>query len=178
MAERARQTTEPDYLALDAASEEKLEYYGGVVVAMAGASPRHNVLTANIIGALRALLSGTPCLVLASDQRVRIASTGAYVYPDATVVRAEPRFIGPRPASLENPLFVVEVLSPSTKDHDHGVKLAHYRRLPPCTRSCSSTPRRITWSSITASKRGSGSSPTSWTVRWSSRASDGGSPSR
>ena len=30
---------------------------------------------------------------------------------------------------LADPVLVVEVLSPSTEEHDRGVKLAHYRRL-------------------------------------------------
>lgn len=129
MGEPAIKTSLEDYLALDLASDGKLEYLNGVVVAMAGASPRHNQIAANVLGELRVALSGSPCRVLGSDQRVRVSQTGAYLYPDVTVTCAEPRFADDRPASLLNPRLVVEVLSSSTSDHDRGVKLAHYRRL-------------------------------------------------
>lgn len=125
----ATKTSVEDYLALDLASEGKLEYLNGVVVAMAGASPRHNQIAANVLMRLGIALEGSPCRALGSDQRVRISPTGAYLYPDVTVTCAEPRFADDRPASLLNPRLVVEVLSSSTIDHDRGAKLAHYRRL-------------------------------------------------
>jgi Uma2 family endonuclease len=96
---------------------------------MAGASPRHNLLVANLTGALRQALRDRPCVVLASDQRVCIEPTGLYTYPDVTVVcgplRAHPRFED----TLLNPTVLIEVLSPSTEAYDRGVKFAHYRRL-------------------------------------------------
>ncbi len=119
-----------EYLRLDEASEGRHEYLNGIVVAMAGASPRHNLVVTNVAALLRDRLASTPCVVLGSDQRVRVATTRSYVYPDVTVVCAEARFTEERPASLENPRLVVEVLSPSTEEHDRGVKLAHYRRVP------------------------------------------------
>ncbi len=130
MGEPARRVGVEQYLALDAGSDAKHEYLNGVVVAMAGGSPRHNLIAANLTGALGALLADTPCRVFGSDQRVRIAESGGYVYPDLSVVCDEPRFTDERPPSLDNPLVVVQVLSPSTEEHDRGTKLAHYRRLP------------------------------------------------
>jgi Uma2 family endonuclease len=125
----ARKVGVDEYLAIDAAAiDAKYEYLNGFLLAMAGASPRHNVIATNIATAFGQLLRETPCLVLNSDQRVRIEDTGAYVYPDVIVVCEEPRFTDESPRSLENPLLVVEVLSPSTEDHDRGTKLAHYRR--------------------------------------------------
>ncbi|HJL14877.1 MAG TPA: Uma2 family endonuclease [Sandaracinaceae bacterium LLY-WYZ-13_1] len=67
---------------------------------------------------------------MSSDQRVRVAETRAYVYPDVSVVCDDPRFADDRPPSLENPRLLVEVLSPTTEDVDRGAKLAHYRRMP------------------------------------------------
>jgi len=130
--ERPSPTTTPaEYLQLDEAAEGRLELLNGVVVAMAGASPRHNLLVTNVATELRQQLSGEPCLVFAADQRVRIAETRSYVYPDVVVCCGEPTFdTAERPASLENPTLLVEVLSPATIDHDLGAKLDHYRRLP------------------------------------------------
>ncbi|MDQ3033479.1 MAG: Uma2 family endonuclease [Myxococcota bacterium] len=129
MANPARRASVDEYLAIEASSDAKHEYLNGEIVAMAGASPRHNVIASNVTGVLRNALERSPYRVLGSDQRVRIESTGAYVYPDVSVVCSEPRFGVDRPVSLLNPSLVIEVLSPSTEDHDRGAKLAHYRRL-------------------------------------------------
>jgi Uma2 family endonuclease len=120
-----------EYLELDRAAEGKLELLNGVVVAMAGASPRHNHLVANVLGEMRAALRGHACFVFSQDQRVRIEPTGSYVYPDIVVTCDEPRFeTSEQPPSLENPSVVVEVVWQSTEDHDLGAKLSHYRRVP------------------------------------------------
>lgn len=129
MGEPASHVDEQGYLQLAAASEVKLEYVGGQVLAMAGASPRHNLIAMNIGAALARELGARGCLVFGSDQRVKVDATGAYVYPDLSVVCATPELTKDAPASLCNPALVVEVLSPSTEEHDRGVKLAHYRRL-------------------------------------------------
>lgn len=121
--------TAEEYLAMDLACEGKLEYLNGVVVAMAGASPRHNLIALNLGASLRGLLRGC-CTVFLSDQRVRISATDAYVYPDVSVACGALRFSEDRPRSLLNPSMVAEVLSPSTEEHDRGAKLAHYRRHP------------------------------------------------
>ena len=97
------------YLQMDAVAEGKLELLSGAVVAMAGASPRHNLIVANITSALHAALRGSACIVMSQDQRVRIEKTESYVYPDVVVVCDEPRFdTSARPASLLNPSVVVE----------------------------------------------------------------------
>lgn len=118
-----------DYLALEAQSETKHEYLNGIVYAMAGASIRHNLIAGNIARHLGNALADRPCIVLPSDQRVRIDETGSYAYPDVTVVCDRPRLTGERPPSLENPTLLVEVLSSSTWMHDLSLKLAHYRRI-------------------------------------------------
>jgi Uma2 family endonuclease len=85
------QINEDEYLAHELASESKHEYVGGVVRAMAGASPRHNLIAANLVRALGTLVRGRPCMVFTSDQRVHVPAIRMYSYPDASVVcgRAE-----------------------------------------------------------------------------------------
>jgi Uma2 family endonuclease len=126
MAVPAALLTPEQYFALDAASESKSEYYDGVAVAMAGASPRHNQVALNVGAALRAQLAPRGCFVAVADQRVRLSATRAWVYPDL-VVSCAPRFEPPRPQTLVNPELIVEILSGSTEAHDLSAKLAHYR---------------------------------------------------
>ncbi|MCA9606210.1 MAG: Uma2 family endonuclease [Myxococcales bacterium] len=118
------------YLAIEADSETKHEYLNGVVVAMAGASLRHNLIVGNLTGALRTALSDRDCFVLPTDQRLRVEATQSYTYPDVTVVCGRPRVTDERPPSLLNPTLLVEVLSESTWMRDLSYKLAHYRRIP------------------------------------------------
>jgi Uma2 family endonuclease len=46
---RSYYITPNEYLRRERAAETKSEYYDGVIVAMAGASPEHNIIAANII---------------------------------------------------------------------------------------------------------------------------------
>jgi Uma2 family endonuclease len=130
MGEPARAMSVEEYLALDTDPLVKYEYLNGVVVAMAGASLRHNVVAQNVARALGNALEARPCQVVGSDQRVYVAETASYVYPDITVVCEPPRLTGDRPRALTNPQLVIEVLSASTRDHDQGAKVRHYRKMP------------------------------------------------
>lgn len=121
-----RHTVE-EYLAMDEASEGRLEFVEGEIVAMAGGSERHSLLGANAIAALKAALRGLPCRVHSSDQRVQVETTGMFAYPDAVVVCGPP-VPGP-PRTFTNPSVLVEVLSPSTAHHDRGTKLFHYQQI-------------------------------------------------
>jgi Uma2 family endonuclease len=124
--------TEGEYLARERAGDEKHELVNGRILAMAGASPRHNMIAGNVAEALRARLraAGKGCLVFPSDQRVHVPATGLYTYPDVTVVCGGPEFHPQHPDNLVNPTLIIEVLSKSTEAWDRGAKFAHYRPLP------------------------------------------------
>jgi len=121
---------EDEYLSLERVAREKHELVNGQIVAMSGASPRHNAICANLIAALRQLLRSGPCSPLTSDQRVRIEATGLYTYPDVTVVCGEARYHTKDSHSLVTPTLLVEVLSPTTEAYDRGAKLHHYQTIP------------------------------------------------
>ena len=130
MGQSSPRTSVEDYLVAEQASDTKHEYFDGLVVAMAGASPRHNLIASNLVRHLSASLDAGPCRVFGSDQRVQVESTHSYVYPDVSIACGDLDFTNQRPASLRNPTLLIEVLSPTTEDHDRGAKLAHYRRMP------------------------------------------------
>lgn len=119
-----------EYLAFEARAEGKHEYFHGQIFDMAGGSPEHNLIAGNVLRELSIQLDAEPCLVFPSDQRLKIASTGLYTYPDVTVQCGEPEYEDTRPRSLLNPLLIVEVLSESTEAYDRGAKFEHYRTLP------------------------------------------------
>lgn len=128
----AAYTTEQDYLAFEAGAQTRHELIDGQVIAMAGASAAHNQVCANLIAALHGRLTDRPCVVLTSDQRLFIEATGSYVYPDITVA-CRPFEWRDEGLSLSNPRVVIEVLSPSTRAHDQGLKYPLYEQIPSLT---------------------------------------------
>jgi Uma2 family endonuclease len=120
-----------EYLELEERSQAKHEYLDGLVWAMAGGSPDHAAIAANVIGLLSAALRDRPCRVFTSDLRVRVQATGLGTYPDVTVVcgplKTDPD--DPNAHTVINPSVVFEVLSKSTEQYDRGEKLGHYQRI-------------------------------------------------
>lgn len=136
--------SEAEYLEYDRTHEGKYEYINGEVipwnegwddvsgqfVAMAGATEAHNTIQANVMISVGGQLRGKPCRIYGSDQRVYVDGTGAYVYPDASIVCGERLLTRTAVESLLNPRVVFEVLSRSTAAHDLMAKAAHYRLRP------------------------------------------------
>jgi Uma2 family endonuclease len=121
--------TEAEYLELDRRSEVHNEYLHGEMFEMAAVSRWHGLIETNIIGQLNLQLKGRPCEVY-TNVRLRVAPAPLYTYPDVMVVCADARFADDQKDTLLNPIFIVEVLSPSTQDYDRGGKFEYYRRLP------------------------------------------------
>lgn len=120
--------TAEEFLAWEREQVEKHEFYRGEVFAMAGGSPRHNALSANIVSALNGALRARGCAVLTSDQRVGL--TDRYVYPDVSVCG---KLEVAANDVLVNPQVLVEVLSSSTEKNDRGSKWDDYQRLASLT---------------------------------------------
>lgn len=134
--EQRRYTLE-EYFRLDDESDEKLEFWDGIIIplgqmlAMAGGSYEHSIITACTVGALTSRLSGSSCRVLSSDMRIKVPQSPRYVYPDASVVCGPARFETPdkKHRTLTNPRAVIEVLSPSTEAFDRAGKLQQYLQI-------------------------------------------------
>jgi Uma2 family endonuclease len=118
-----------EYLALERGSPAKHELVNGVIMAMSGASPVHNLVAMNLGRRLGELLGVKPCFVLSSDQRVHVPATGLFAYPDLTVVCGPLELHPDDDHTLLNPKVIVEVLSDSTEGYDRGAKFAHYQSI-------------------------------------------------
>lgn len=121
-----------EYLWLDQTSGSRHEYLDGSVWAMAGGSPDHAAIAANLIALFGTLLRDRPCRVFTANLRIRVVATGLATYPDLSVVcgglEVDPA--DPQGHTVTNPRVVVEVLSPSTEEYDRGEKLAQYKQIP------------------------------------------------
>lgn len=129
----ASRFTAKEYLALEAVAETKHEFFGGYIVAMAGAEPEHNQVVQNVRAELTIALANRPCRIAGADQRVLVESAGEYFYPDVVVTCLEPKYVDPSPRSLVNPEVIVEVLSATTERYDRGDKWSAYQTIPSLT---------------------------------------------
>lgn len=122
-----------EYYELEDKSEAKHEFQYGRIVAMAGADIQHVRIQTNFVSSLGNLLRGKPCEVFGSDLRLRLDRKERTFYPDATIICGQPQFEALRDGrpgkSVINPRVLVEVLSPSTADHDRGEKFDRYREI-------------------------------------------------
>jgi Uma2 family endonuclease len=118
------------YLEQERRAEFKSQFYRGEVFAMAGASREHNLIVGNLVREIGNALKDRQCEVYPSDMRVKVAATGLYTYPDATVVCGDPVFEDDHFDTLTNPTVLFEVLSESTESWDRGGKFRQYRDIP------------------------------------------------
>ena len=133
MAEQALSSyTYSDYLELEANSEEKYEFHGGYITAMAGGTLAHGQISVNVTTALRNSLEGAkkPCITYSSDVKVHVTASHRTYYPDGSVVYDTPEISSKDKHALINPILIVEVLSESMVAFDRGNKFAHYRKIP------------------------------------------------
>ncbi|MFL6257049.1 MAG: Uma2 family endonuclease [Pyrinomonadaceae bacterium] len=128
---KTKYLTPEEYLAVERQNEYKSDYIDGEMLAMTGASRRHNLITFNIANALGPQLRGRSCEAYVNDMRVKIASRReyAYTYPEVAVVCGEPQFEDGHLDTLLNPTVLIEVLSESTERYDRGKKFSFYRTI-------------------------------------------------
>lgn len=124
-----RRVSVREFLAMDL-GDAKAELVDGLILMMAGGSPRHAGIAANLTIALGNKLRGSGCRPYGSDLAVRTGE-GSIRFPDVSVYCRDQH--DPEPADpklLGIPRLVFEVLSPSTASNDQITKLAEYLALP------------------------------------------------
>lgn len=117
--------TVDEFLAWEERQEERYEFVGGVITLMAGGTENHDLIGVNATSALNQRLRGSPCRVHGSSLKVR-SPAGAVMYPDAFVR------CGPGQALrtvVDDPVLVVEVLSPGTQQADLTEKRWAYQAI-------------------------------------------------
>ena len=118
-----------EYLEWEERQEVKHEYIDGEIIEMTGGTFTHTRIKTNIGGLLFALLNFSDYALCNSDMRLRVSPT-RYVYPDFSVVRGEASLEDDKELTLLNPIFVVEVTSPSSATRDLIDKLGYYLEVP------------------------------------------------
>jgi len=128
-------TTFEDYLEAEQGSEQKHEWWDGVVHAMSRGTPEHARLAASITRIVGNALVDD-CNVYSSDAMLYVEKVHLTTYADGSIVcgpvvtiavQKNGRSLG---EAIANPTVVIEVLSGSTEDYDRAEKFAAYRQLP------------------------------------------------
>lgn len=121
--------TAEEYLQLEHISPIKHEYLQGQMVAMAGASKAHVIITGNLSALLVNHLRGTACIAYATDMKVRLPALEVFYYPDLAVT-CDDRDLRSDQDFIVHPKLIIEVLSDSTEAFDRGDKFADYKSNP------------------------------------------------
>jgi Uma2 family endonuclease len=127
--------TVDEYLAMERAAFERHIYLDGEIIAMAGESDNHGIISVNIIITMGVQLKGSPCRLRTKDTKVRSgpipesshSKKGMFSYPDIVVVCGEREFHDAHKDVILNPKCIVEVLSESTEEFDRGDKFTRYQ---------------------------------------------------
>ncbi len=104
----------------------KAELEDGIIRMMAGGSRAHARVQMNLYAFLRETLRGSGCRPYGSDMAVRTLER-AVRYPDVTIDCGTS--VDDADEVLGDPRVIIEVLSPSTRDHDLKIKKPEYRDL-------------------------------------------------
>jgi Uma2 family endonuclease len=113
------------FLAWEDKQPDRWEFDGFEPVAMVGGTAAHSLIVLNVAACLRDRLRGGPCRAYIEGLKIRTA--GSIRYPDVFVA------CGPimnTATVAEDPVVVVEVLSPGTMATDIVVKNREYRATP------------------------------------------------
>jgi Uma2 family endonuclease len=129
MSTALKQMTVDEFLLWAEAQEGRWELHDGAPVLMAPERVAHNRSKLRAATALQDALvaAGLPCEVFTDGLAIKIDARTSYE-PDASVVCGAPP---PGDAlTIDNPIIIVEVLSPSAAGIDHGRKLSGYFSVP------------------------------------------------
>lgn len=123
-----RRATVREFLDMDI-GDAKAELVDGMILMMAGGTPRHAAIAANLIFSLMTRLRGTGCRPYGSDLAMQTGEASIR-FPDVSVYCSDvPPPDDPKVKLLGDPKVVFEVLSPSTASNDQITKLREYRAL-------------------------------------------------
>lgn len=123
------------YFEQELTSDFKNEFVNGEIVAMAGASVKHNFIFKNCLISLELAIikQNKPCFMIGSDQLLYVEECSSIYYPDLMMVCGKPDYYQHKKTgrmALLNPTVIVEIISNSTQFIDRITKWACYKTIP------------------------------------------------
>lgn len=124
-----KKLTLAEYFAIERAAPFRSEYFNGEMFAMAGANSTHNFIKSNLEVELGIRLRGSGCRTVSSDQRVKVERTGLVTYPDIVILCGKLEVAAEDQDTINNPVAIIEILSPSTERYDRTTKFRNYQKI-------------------------------------------------
>jgi Uma2 family endonuclease len=121
-----RHQTLEEFLTWEREQPERYERVSGVMRMMTGGTIDHNRIALNVADAFRQRLRDGNCEAFVNDVKV-VTPAGDVMYPDVVVACGD---IPGKATVLDAPVVIVEVLSQSTAERDHGRKRWAYQTIP------------------------------------------------
>ena len=135
--------TEDEYFALEDSSPDRWEFLPdgplneagvslGHIRAMSGGLPKHSALAMRLgrrLGNALEAAGNQMCEVYGSDLKVRTEDK-RITFPDISIVCGRLAYYSGRRDTVTNPIFLAEVLSPSTEGEDRSRKRISYQTIP------------------------------------------------
>lgn len=116
-----------DFLTWEDGTDTRYELIGGFVVAMAPPAPVHSALVTRLGARIdAALASRRPCTAYTEAGILRQDRADSFFVADIAVSCGP---IDPRKQWVDDPILVLEILSPSTERHDRRFKVPVYREI-------------------------------------------------
>ncbi|ADB40946.1 Uma2 family endonuclease [Spirosoma linguale] len=112
--------TETDY---------RVEYHNGEIIIMGLATLIHEIIITRLAYFLTGYYLGKPFYVAGSNAGIRKDGQKGHYNGDILVIKGKPAYQGNSKSIIVNPYLIVEVLSPSTLDHDLGAKRRKYEQM-------------------------------------------------
>ncbi len=119
--------TVEEYLALEAQSELRHEFFYGNLFEMPGTTILHNELCIALLMILKSQLLKGEFKILMESVKVRISSEDIFLYPDVVVAPVGQNSVDSY--VINDPVFIAEVLSDSTRRYDSTDKFIQYRKI-------------------------------------------------
>jgi Uma2 family endonuclease len=123
-----RISLEEFFALLESDPEHRYELIDGYPSMMTGGSPDHAIIGLNVASILRELLRKRPCIAYNSEVYIALDGEENCLCPDASV--SCDRRDHHATKVIRYPCVVAEVLSPSTKVRDRGLKADLYQNMP------------------------------------------------
>lgn len=118
-----------EYLDKEQTEMNKHELFDGKIVASSGSSRRHNLIVTNITISVGSRLRRQNHELYANNMHVKL-SDNDFCYPDITIVKDAPKFLGSEMDILLNPAVIIEILPEQMMFRDEVRKLEKYLSLP------------------------------------------------
>jgi len=118
--------TRAEFLTWEEQQPSRYEFDGYEAVAMAGGTAAHAAIQRNLAITVGGRLRGKPCNFYGSDLKALVAESSSR-YPDGIVVCSP---VNNSAVSVNDPVVIFEILSPSTASTDRIIKSREYQATP------------------------------------------------